>query len=55
MCNVTYANNATITGPAVLEKLDVAIPFYANILVLIGYGIIFRLTAYFALRFLHRK
>lgn len=60
--NVTrmdYANsNGTqmlIPGTHVLEQLDVTLPLYAVSLLLIAIGVTFRILAYFALRFLHRK
>ena len=51
------ANNVTqmIPGTDVLEQLDVTLPFYATYLLLIAIGLVFRILAYFALRFLHRK
>ena len=54
------SNNMTqsplfIPGTDVLEQLDVTIPFYGLYLLLIAVGLVFRVLAYFALRFLHRK
>ena len=44
-----------IPGTDVLQQLDVTLPFYAIYLMMAGIGVIFRILAYFALRFLHRK
>ena len=54
MCNVTDAVNTTIPGTAVLEQLDVNLPFYVNVIVLFTFALSFRILAYLALRFLHR-
>ena len=43
-----------IPGTDVLQQLDVTLPFYAMYLLLIGSGLIYRILAYFALRYLHR-
>ena len=44
-----------IPGTDVLELLEVRLPFYINYPLLIIIGVIFRILAYFALRFLHRN
>ena len=53
------AGNGTVVqlipGTDVLQELDVNLPFYVNYLLLVAVGLTFRLLAYFALRFLHRK
>ena len=57
IANGTLAANGTellIPGTDVLQQLDVTLPFYAMYLLLIGSGLIYRLLAYFALRYLHR-
>ena len=54
MCNVTDVANATIPGTAVLEQLEVTLPLYLNILVLVVISLTFRILAYLALRFMHR-
>ena len=57
IANGTLAVNGTellIPGTDVLQQLDVTLPFYATYLLLIGSGLIYRLLAYFALRYLHR-
>ena len=43
-----------IPGTDVLEQLGVTLPFYGMYLLLIGSGLIYRILAYFALRYLHR-
>ena len=43
-----------IPGTDVLEQLGVTLPFYSMYLLLIGSGLIYRILAYFALRYLHR-
>ena len=45
--------NATVSGMEVYEAIAFPLPWYGNILVAIGFGVIFRVSAYFALRFLH--
>lgn len=47
--------NATVSGREVYETIAFPLPWYGNILVAIGFGIVFRISAYFALRFLHQK
>lgn len=56
VCNSTLATNATmIPGTDVQEMLDVDLPVYANIAVLVGFGLFYRLLAYLSLRFLNRR
>ena len=55
VCNVTDVTNTTIPGTAVLEQLNVSLPFYVNVIVLFTFALSFRVLAYLALRFLHRK
>ena len=43
-----------IPGTDVLDQLGVTLPFYGMYLLLIGSGLIYRILAYFALRYLHR-
>ena len=44
-----------IPGTDVLNQLGVtSLPFYGMYLLLIGSGLIYRILAYFALRYLHR-
>ena len=43
-----------IPGTDVLDQLGVTLPFYGVYLPLIGSGLIYRILAYFALRYLHR-
>ena len=45
----------TIPGTAVLQELNVSIPFYGNILALLGFAIVARILTYLSLRFLRRK
>ena len=55
-CNTTLFN-ATISGDQVLTAEGGQYPFswYISLFVIVGYGILFRVVAYLALRFLHRK
>jgi len=56
--NVTDVVNTTIPmipGTAVLEELNVTIPLYVDVIVLYTFALSFRILAYLALRFLHRK
>lgn len=71
VCNVTDVVNTTIPGTAVLEQLNttipmipgtavldelgVILPLYINVIVLYTFALSFRILAYLALRFLHRK
>ena len=43
-----------IRGTDVLDQLGATLPFYSMYLLLIGSGLIYRILAYFALRYLHR-
>lgn len=56
-CNVTdSAENGTISGLDVLEQLNAnELPVYINFIALFALALIFRILAYFSLRFLHRK
>lgn len=57
IANGTLAMNGTellIPGTDILQQLDVSLPFYGLYLLLIGSGLIYRLLAYYALRYLHR-
>ena len=53
--NETAAVVRLIPGTDVLKQLDVTLPFYVSYFLLILVGVIFRVLAYIALRFLHRK
>lgn len=53
LANVT-GTELLIPGTDILRQLDVTLPFYAMYLALLGYGVLFRIAAYFALRYLHR-
>ena len=53
--NETTLVNATISGSEVFEMLAFPLPWYGNILVLMGFGVLFRTLAYIALRFLHNN
>ena len=55
--SATDTSNVTqlIPGTDILEQLDVTLPLYATYLVMVAIGVVFRILAYFALRFLHRK
>lgn len=53
--NDTAVSNATVSGAEVFQSTAYPLPWYGNILVVIGYGVMFRLVAYLALRFLHQK
>lgn len=49
--------NATISGVDVLvaDGNQFPLPWYISLMVTIGIGIVFRIVAYVALRFLHKK
>jgi hypothetical protein len=47
--------NATVSGAEVFETIAFPLPWYGNILISAGWGVLFRILGYFALRFLHQN
>ena len=50
------SGNGTISGEEVLVKVgDISLPWYYNLLVIVAYGLLFKIGTYICLRFLHKK
>lgn len=57
-CNLTdiaTVYNATVSGAKVVEDDLYSFPWYWNVIITMAFGLVFRIVAYLALRFLHKK